>query len=75
MELKSGNITLRPLRLSDAVRLAELANNEKISRNLRDGFPHPYTEEDAKNFLQKFTNQKPVTFFGIDYNDEYVGSA
>jgi RimJ/RimL family protein N-acetyltransferase len=74
MELKSGNIVLRPLRQTDAERLAHLANNEKISRNLRDGFPHPYTEEDAGNFLQKFTNQNPVTFFGIDYNGEYVGN-
>jgi hypothetical protein len=41
MELQSGNIKLRPLRLSDAVRIAQLANNEKISRNLRDGFPNP----------------------------------
>lgn len=74
MELKSGNILLRPLRLSDAERLAELANNEKISRNLRDGFPHPYTLDDAKNFLTKFTNQDPVTFFGIDFKSEYVGN-
>jgi RimJ/RimL family protein N-acetyltransferase len=74
MELSSGIIVLRPLRQTDAERLAHLANNEKISRNLRDGFPHPYTEEDAGNFLQKFTNQNPVTFFGIDYNGEYVGN-
>jgi len=74
MELKSGHIVLRPLSLSDAVRLAELANNEKISVNLRDGFPHPYTLADAENFLQKFTNQDPVTFFGIGFNGEYVGN-
>ncbi|MFA5971629.1 MAG: GNAT family protein [Lentimicrobiaceae bacterium] len=74
MELKSGNIDLRPLRLADAVRLAELANNEKISCNLRDGFPNPYTLADAENFLKKFTNQDPVTFFGIDYQGEYVGN-
>ena len=74
MELKSGNKVLRPLRLRDAKRLAEIANNELISRNLRDGFPHPYTLEDAESFLQKFTNQNPVTFFGIDYNGEYVGN-
>mgnify|MGYP001199455255 CR=1 FL=1 len=74
MELKSGNITLRPLQVSDASRLAELANNEKISRNLRDGFPNPYTEKDASIFLAKFTNQYPVTFFGIDYEGEYVGN-
>ena len=74
IELKSGNIKLRPLRLSDAKRIAQLANNEKISRNLRDGFPHPYTLADAENFLEKFTNQDPVTFFGIEYMDEYVGN-
>lgn len=74
MELKSGNIVLRSLRIKDAKRLADLANNEKVSRNLRDGFPNPYTEADAENFLQKFSNQDPVTFFGIDYNGEYVGN-
>jgi [ribosomal protein S5]-alanine N-acetyltransferase len=74
MELKSGNIVLRPLRISDAGRLAVLANNEKISCNLRDGFPHPYTPADAENFLAKFTNQDPVTFFGIEYNGEHVGN-
>lgn len=74
MELKSGNIRLRPLQLSDAARLAELANNKKISRNLRDGFPNPYTLADAENFLAKFTNQDPVTFFGIEYEGEHVGN-
>ncbi len=74
MELKSGNVRLRPLRLSDAERLVELANNEKISRNLRDGFPNPYTLADADNFLAKFTNQDPVTFFGIEYAGEHVGN-
>jgi len=74
MELKSGNIKLRPLRLSDAERMAELANNEKISINLRDGFPNPYTLADAESFLKRFSNQDPVTFFGIEYNNEYVGN-
>ena len=74
LELKSGNILLRPLRLADAERLAELANNEKISVNLRDGFPHPYTLDDAKSFLQRFSGQEPITFFGIDYNGEYAGN-
>jgi RimJ/RimL family protein N-acetyltransferase len=74
MELQSGNIKLRPLHLSDAGRMAILANNEKISRNLRDGFPNPYTMADAENFLKKFIDQDPVTFFGIEYSGEYVGN-
>lgn len=74
MELQSGNIKLRPLQLSDAVRMTALANNEKISRNLRDGFPNPYTMAEAENFLERFTNQDPVTFFGIEYKGGYVGN-
>ena len=74
MELKSGNIVLRALRLSDAKRLSELANNENISRNLREGFPNPYTLADAEYFLAKFANQDLLIFFGIDYNGEYVGN-
>jgi ribosomal-protein-alanine N-acetyltransferase len=74
MELKSGNIKLRALQLTDAKRLAELANNEKISRNLRDGFPNPYTLADAENFLEKFADQDTVTYFGIEYNGEHVGN-
>lgn len=74
IELKSGAIVLRPLQTKDAARLAEIANNEKISRNLRDGFPHPYTLADADKFLATFSGQDPVTFFGIDFHNEYVGN-
>jgi RimJ/RimL family protein N-acetyltransferase len=40
MLLKSENLTLRPFKESDAVRIVDLANNEKISINLRDGEPY-----------------------------------
>jgi len=72
MELQSGNITLRPFRDSDAPRLAELANNEKIGRNLRDGLPFPYTVDDARNFIERF--RKVESFFAIEYKGEYVGN-
>ena len=74
MELISGNIKLRPLRITDKERLALLANNEKISINLTDGFPHPYTLAHAESFLENFSHQDPVTFFGIEYCGEYVGN-
>ncbi len=72
MELRTGSIALRHFRESDAPRLAELANNKKIGRNLRDGFPYPYTLADAKTFLSKFT--KHSTFFAIEFDGEYVGN-
>lgn len=31
--------------------VAQNANNEKIARNLRDAFPHPYTWEDAAGYV------------------------
>lgn len=31
--------------------IAKYANNKKIADNLRDGFPHPYTYEDARNYI------------------------
>jgi ribosomal-protein-alanine N-acetyltransferase len=42
---------LRPWRMEDAPVLARHANNKKIADNLRDGFPHPYTPDDAKRFI------------------------
>lgn len=45
-------IELRSLRIPDAVPLAKLANNEKVSRYLRDRFPAPYEPEHALSFIQ-----------------------
>lgn len=42
---------LRPWRREDAAAVAEYADNEKIARNLRDVFPHPYTLADAQGFI------------------------
>jgi RimJ/RimL family protein N-acetyltransferase len=72
MIVKTGDITLRPFRESDAPRMAELANNEKIGKNLRDGFPYPYTTADALNFIKRF--MKFNAYFAIEYKGEYVGN-
>ena len=67
-------VKLRPFRLEDAPRLTELANNIKIAENLRDGFPHPYSLADAKNFIKMCLNKNPTQAFAIEYNGEYVGN-
>jgi len=74
MELQSGDIKLRPFKISDGPRLVELANNENISRNLRDGFPNPYTLQDAETFLQKYMFLDPPSVFAIEFKGEYVGN-
>jgi [ribosomal protein S5]-alanine N-acetyltransferase len=69
-----SSVKLRPFRLEDAPRLAELANNIKIAVNLRDGFPHPYSLADAENFIKMCMSQNPTQAFAIEYNGEYAGN-
>lgn len=69
-----NQVQLRPLRYKDANRLAQLANNKKISMNLRDGFPHPYTLADAKKFIEICKSHSPAQVFAIEYNGEYTGN-
>jgi ribosomal-protein-alanine N-acetyltransferase len=66
-------VKLRPFKESDAERLALLANNIKIAKFLRNGFPHPYTVEHAKNFIGSLKNDDPTQRFVITLNDEMIG--
>ena len=42
---------LRPWREDDIPSIARYANNPKIACNLRNSFPFPYTEEDARHYI------------------------
>lgn len=68
------DVALRELMDSDMEKLAGYANNEKVSVNLRDGFPKPYTLDDAKRFKKMVDDQNPKTFFAIEYNGLYAGN-
>ena len=74
MKLQSGDIKLRSFKKSDIPRLVELANNEAIARNLRDGFPHPYTREHAEAFINRCRDLNPQTILAIEYKGDYVGN-
>ncbi|PKM77698.1 MAG: GNAT family N-acetyltransferase [Firmicutes bacterium HGW-Firmicutes-15] len=50
------NFTLREWELGDAESLVKYANNQNIAQNLRNIFPHPYTIEDAKSFINDCIN-------------------
>jgi RimJ/RimL family protein N-acetyltransferase len=51
MRLECGSSLVRPWRGSDRASLVRFANNRKVWRNLKDRFPHPYTEQDAEAWL------------------------
>ena len=68
IRLTNENVVLREFTWDDRERLVELANNPKISINLRDGFPNPYTLKDAEDFLGKYKNMKSSQIFAIEYH-------
>ena len=74
LRLTDGIVTIRKLRRSDSLRMALVANNERISVNLRDAFPFPYTLKDAEEFIAMCLKEKPTRVFGIEYEGEYVGN-
>jgi [ribosomal protein S5]-alanine N-acetyltransferase len=57
----------------DRESLVRHANNRKISINLRDRFPYPYTDDDARNWFDVIIGSKPETNFAIDVAGEAVG--
>ena len=50
--LHNKPLLLRYFEQDDVPRVAELCNNIKIWQNVKDVFPHPYTREDADNFIR-----------------------
>lgn len=73
MEIKRDKYTIRPWRMSDAAALAEYADNINIWRNMRDGFPYPYTERDAAAFISMCEKMSPPTNFAIEIDGRAVG--
>ena len=66
------NYTLRKFSESDLKSLIEYANNYNIAKFLTNQFPHPYGEEDGKNFLVKAIDSEGI--FAIDVDGQAVGS-
>ncbi len=71
--LSQENITLRPLTISDKAGLVTLANNKNISDNLRDQFPHPYTNKDAEQLLADPDINGKALRFAVEYEGEFCG--
>ena len=73
MRLDLQGCIIRPWRLDDAESLAKHANNRKVWLALRDFFPHPYSINDAHEFLQRTTTEKPVKNFCIEIDGAAAG--
>lgn len=73
MKLELKNCTVRSYRLDDAQSLAQNANNRAIWKNLRDGFPHPYSLDNGLAFIERALGMQPETNFAICVDDLAVG--
>ena len=73
MQLTTERCLLRPFATDDRDRLAEVANDWRISKNLTDQFPFPYTKEDADEWIELVHGQRPVRNFAIEYEGVLIG--
>ncbi len=74
MQIPISRWLLRDFQASDEDSLVKYANNYNIWINLRDGFPHPYTRKDARNWLQVAINYEHQRIFAISDGREAIGS-
>ena len=73
MKLTLERCTVRPWRLDDAESLTRHANNRKIWLGGRDLFPHPYTIQDAHEFLQRAISEQSEMKSCIELDGTAVG--
>lgn len=66
---------LRPWMSGDLAALVRHANNKRVSMQLRDVFPYPYTEDDGRRFLHLAASQAPPTALAIEVDGAAVGGA
>lgn len=73
MHIDLGEWQIRDYREDDAETLAEIANNPRIARNMRDTFPHPYTLADANGWIAHVMQEAPEQNFAIASAAQVVG--
>ena len=71
--MKLPGCQVRSWRETDASSLASHANNRRVWINLRDAFPHPYTLDDARAFIDASLAAVPETRFAIAVAEAAVG--
>lgn len=73
MRLTLQTCTVRSWEYADIDTVPAYANNRKVWLNLRDAFPHPYTRQNARDWIRAVRQRSPETSFAIAVDDEAVG--
>ena len=73
MRLELKRCTVRSWEWRDRNAIVRHANNRNVWINLRDRFPYPYADTDARNWLDLVVGHQPETNFAIAVAGEAVG--
>jgi RimJ/RimL family protein N-acetyltransferase len=73
MRLDCGTAIVREWRDTDREALLRYANNRKVWRNLKDRFPHPYTDKDADAWFALNHEHPERTNWAIEADGQAVG--
>ncbi len=65
---------IRPWKLRDVPDVTAHANNWNIAQNLTDRYPYPYTEDDAKTYINSVIKDDADIILAIEVNGEAIGS-
>jgi ribosomal-protein-alanine N-acetyltransferase len=74
MNITCPTCLLRPFVATDAPSVARHANDRLVWQNLRDRFPHPYSEADAREYIAHAAARPIQTSFGIVVGGEAIGN-
>ena len=73
LKVDTNTVLLRPWRDDDVSELIRLADNRRVSAQLRDVFPHPYTENDGRTWVAFASGQSPMTNLAIEHCGALAG--
>ncbi len=74
MRIETERLVLRNWQVGDEDALVRHADNRKVWLNLRDRFPHPYTREDAEDWIaRRAADPHPPQDFAIEHEGEAIG--
>lgn len=74
MLIDCGDFCIRSYEPEDGLDLVRFADNPRIAEHLRERFPHPYTHEDAGEWLDAALHQDPETHFALATEEELFGT-
>lgn len=73
LTLRTPGAILRPWREDDALSLVRYADNPRVSGCMRDGFPSPYTQDDARRFIAMATSPGHALLLAVEVAGEAAG--